>query len=344
MSNDYLISLGMFETLGQLQQETGKFLSEQKEYRDFVLLKHCVHPDPFVCLVNHYDDLDLSSALDSLKNLEIEVRPYHPVKYLGNYICFGDGDFTRNDVIFIISKNIVPESVIDVMRVHDTLARHCRMVRDSERIQNQAEYANIISQLMHDVSSILNLSKNIKNSEELTDRVLFQELTNRRLLLYLREPELFLTEIGIKELVLDSLALMEISVDKVNLNINSGGEKIQVDVELFSKALIEIVKNSIDAVHNDLSGISIDVCIISSSSPFNKNSWMQIEIRDTGEGISDDFKEFVGSPFFTTAKNKGHTGFGLPIAEKIVSAHKGYLEVNSVHGNGTTVTIYLPSE
>ncbi len=344
MWNKFLISLGTFETLGQLQQETGKFLREQKEFQDFVLLKHCVHPDPFVCLVNHFDDFDLSSALDSLKNLKIEVRPYQPVKYLGNYICFGDGDFTRDEVIFIISKNIIPESVIDVMRAHDVLGRHCRKVHDSEKMKNQAEYANIISQLMHDVSSILNLSKNIKNSEELTDRVLFQELTNRRLLLYLREPELFLTEIGIKELVLDSLALMEISIDKVNLNINSDGEKIQVDVELFSKALIEIVKNSIDAVHNDLSGISISVRNIASSSPFNKKSWMQIEIRDTGEGISEDFKEFVGSPFFTTAKNKGHTGFGLPIAEKIISAHKGYLEVNSVHGSGTVVTIYLPSE
>ncbi|MGD9898837.1 MAG: ATP-binding protein [Calditrichaceae bacterium] len=344
MPNDYLSSLGLYETPEQLLQGTGKFLSKYMKLRNFVLMKHRVHPDPFVCLLNHYEDLDLSLTQNSLKNFNIDVCPYQPVKYLENYYCFGEGDFTKNDVIFIVSKNKIPESVIDVMRSYDSLSRQCRQVREAEKIQNQTEYTGIISQLMHDVASLLNLSRNIQNPDELTERIHYQERANTRLLQYIRKPELFLTEIGVNELILDTIALMEISAEKLNLKINSNREKIQVDVELFSKALIEIIKNSIEAVDNDLSGISISVDMLSALSPFNKKSWMRCEIRDTGNGISEDFKEFVGTPFFTTVKNKGHTGLGLPISEKIINAHKGYLEVNSVHGSGTVVTLYLPSD
>ena len=44
----------------------------------------------------------------------------------------------------------------------------------------------------------------------------------------------------------------------------------------------------------------------------------------------------------TSKKNEGGTGFGLPIARKIVQAHGGHMRLDSVDGKGTTAIIVLP--
>lgn len=65
-----------------------------------------------------------------------------------------------------------------------------------------------------------------------------------------------------------------------------------------------------------------------------------IEFTDTGVGIPKENLSQIFEPFFTT-KAKG-TGMGLPVVFGIVSRHKGEIEIESVIGKGTTVTIELP--
>jgi PAS domain S-box-containing protein len=73
-----------------------------------------------------------------------------------------------------------------------------------------------------------------------------------------------------------------------------------------------------------------------------KNDIIQIEIHDTGCGISNENIENITNPFFTT-KNPGEgTGLGLSITYNIVKEHKGTLNFESEEGVGTTVFISLP--
>jgi len=74
--------------------------------------------------------------------------------------------------------------------------------------------------------------------------------------------------------------------------------------------------------------------------PESGPEWVEIEIGDTGEGISPENLDQLFSPFFTT-KTYG-TGLGLPISKKIVDDHGGNLLVESQPGCGTTVHIQLP--
>jgi two-component system, NtrC family, sensor kinase len=71
--------------------------------------------------------------------------------------------------------------------------------------------------------------------------------------------------------------------------------------------------------------------------------WVEIEVRDTGTGISEDIRDKVFDPFFTTRPVGKGTGQGLAIARSvIVGRHNGTLSFRTQVGVGTTFTIRLP--
>ena len=70
---------------------------------------------------------------------------------------------------------------------------------------------------------------------------------------------------------------------------------------------------------------------------------VQIQVRDTGEGIPDELLAQIFEPFFSTKPGKG-TGLGLWVSQGIVQNHGGTMQVRSRIGRGTTFTITLPVE
>lgn len=68
---------------------------------------------------------------------------------------------------------------------------------------------------------------------------------------------------------------------------------------------------------------------------------VEIEIRDTGIGIPSGLQKQLFTPFFTTKEGVGR-GLGLSIAYRIVHAHGGDLEVESLPGQGTCFRVSLP--
>ncbi len=71
------------------------------------------------------------------------------------------------------------------------------------------------------------------------------------------------------------------------------------------------------------------------------DDWLNIAVRDTGRGMSEDFiRNSLFKPF-TTTKNAG-LGIGLVQCRGIVEAHGGTITVASSPGNGTTFTVCIP--
>jgi len=68
---------------------------------------------------------------------------------------------------------------------------------------------------------------------------------------------------------------------------------------------------------------------------------VQIDISDTGKGISKENIKKIFDPFFTTKKAKG-TGLGLSISMSYLKNHKGDISVKSELNKGTTFSIFLP--
>jgi signal transduction histidine kinase len=66
-------------------------------------------------------------------------------------------------------------------------------------------------------------------------------------------------------------------------------------------------------------------------------------VSDNGTGMSDEVRNRIFQPFFTTHAARGGTGFGLPTVKTIVERHGGTIEVESAPGQGTRIGIFLPS-
>lgn len=65
-----------------------------------------------------------------------------------------------------------------------------------------------------------------------------------------------------------------------------------------------------------------------------------IDVKDNGLGIENEILHKVFTPFFTT-KQTG-TGMGLAVANRLVNEHRGFLEIDSQPGKGTSTRIWLP--
>ena len=65
---------------------------------------------------------------------------------------------------------------------------------------------------------------------------------------------------------------------------------------------------------------------------------VEVEIRDTGMGMSEETAERVFDPYFTTKESEGGVGLGLTLAKQAVEAHRGELEARSRPGSGGRVS------
>jgi signal transduction histidine kinase len=69
---------------------------------------------------------------------------------------------------------------------------------------------------------------------------------------------------------------------------------------------------------------------------------IEINVKDNGNGITDEIKDKILQPFFTTKPAGKGTGLGLSLSYDIIKAHGGKLQIETTEGKGSIFTIIIP--
>ena len=75
-----------------------------------------------------------------------------------------------------------------------------------------------------------------------------------------------------------------------------------------------------------------------------RGKYLCMYVEDTGHGMDSETQARIFDPFFTTKDVGSGTGLGLSIVYGIVRDHRGWIDVKSAVGQGTTISIHLPIE
>jgi signal transduction histidine kinase len=148
---------------------------------------------------------------------------------------------------------------------------------------------------------------------------------------FARTPMPQLREADIRELVMESLSMVEIPEKiEVQTAFQEDLSKLTVDPVFMKRVIVNLIENAVQAMPN---GGKLTLRV------FRDEESTHICIEDTGVGIPEEHKTKIFSPLFTT-KAKGQ-GFGLSVCKKLVAAHNGEITFESKPGN-TTFKIKLP--
>ena len=106
---------------------------------------------------------------------------------------------------------------------------------------------------------------------------------------------------------------------------------VWADRDMLRRAALNLVLNALDAMPH-----GGELSVTATAGPHG----MELEIADSGPGISDEDGPRLFEPFFTT--KSGGTGLGLAIVERIAAAHGGDVSVRNCPQGGAAFTIRLP--
>ncbi len=138
-----------------------------------------------------------------------------------------------------------------------------------------------------------------------------------------------------------------------NTYFNCNDFELFADQSLFDQAIMNIIINAVEAIGEKGNiDIFVDRIFINSqdritnatiSAPLTSTGeFLEIIVKDTGIGISDDKTKLIFEPFYTTKHGTKGSGIGLSIVYNLIISHNGLLELDSEIGEGSTFKIYIP--
>ena len=117
--------------------------------------------------------------------------------------------------------------------------------------------------------------------------------------------------------------------------LSSGKAVVDCDPTLMRQSFLNLLINATEA----LNGAGTITVLVDAPSD---RTHVRVLVEDTGHGVPEDLLGKIFFPFFTT---KPHgTGLGLSLVQKIMLAHNGRIEVQSIEGKGTRFTVTLPKK
>ena len=196
----------------------------------------------------------------------------------------------------------------------ELLLRRAKRARDLELLQQLEEPAKLVRTEIERLSNLLEDFLNLARPRQ-----------------PVRKPvevaELFSSVVTLEEPVARSAGIA------LTASVAEQGLSVRADADKLKQVLINLVRNSIDALQERGSGA------VALSAERRAEGGVSIRVSDDGGGIPPELLDSAFKPF-VTSKPAG-TGLGLAIVRKIVAQHGGEVELLAREGGGTIVQFYV---
>lgn len=294
-----------------------------------------------------------------LRNLELEV-----IRKDGSKMTI----MLNGSVIVDTSGNFIMSrcTLIDITEYKK--AQNDRMLLERQLYHSQRIDAigSLVAEITHDFNNILATIIGLSNlflsdySQKDKKREYIENINSlgnkglnvvKQIMTFAKPKEKAFEVLDIVPVIYDMLSMLGSSLNRVatvSVNVTPKqtalimGNSVQVQ-----QMLLNLLFNAMDAMEGKFGMIEINIDVISIN-PLDvtklkvpSGSYIKLTVKDTGQGMSQEVKQKLFEPFFSTKSEKG-TGLGMSIVKRIVTSHNGAIQIESEPGVGTTINIFFP--
>ncbi len=158
---------------------------------------------------------------------------------------------------------------------------------------------------------------------------------------YTHDESMVFKECDLREILEDSLSMIPDGFDSERIALVKEFAKelprVNGDGQQLKQAFFNLIDNGLQAIR-EKGTLFLRIY------PFAKNgsSYVRVEVEDTGKGIDPEHLHHIFNPFYT--QKESSLGLGLAIVHKIVTSHRGQIEVDNRPGRGVKFIITLPAK
>lgn len=248
----------------------------------------------------------------------------------------------KREVELLKEKNLAME---ELNRQTQEFAHHQRLELMGTLTSGIAhEFNNLLAPIMG--YSILILEKLPPEETELYDEVLeIYNTSTKAKTVVSRLQDLARKHAGdeFQNLLLDDVVQKAIEIAapakpkpvELRQSLDGVGCQIYGNETQISQLILNLLINAFHATKEKCGCVSVSTSA--------ENGKVVLKVSDNGYGMSEEIKQRMYEPFFTTKKGGEGTGLGLAIVAQIVEEHNGNIKVESEEGKGTVIFVEFPT-
>jgi signal transduction histidine kinase len=257
-----------------------------------------------------------------------------------------------------LKQQRLEKTVLSLEKANESLRKTRKDLQVSEKLASLGYLAaGIAHEIGNPLGSVLGyielLQKNILDQEKAQDILLRTEKEIERIRRILQELVSFsrphsmnVQTVDINKIVRRVISQFPSDPEKsveFELQLTEFPLFANVDEHKVQSVFFNIIRNGMDAISpSGRIRISTSRRIRESSRIIGGSEVIAIQCSDTGSGIPEEDLSKVFDPFFTTKEPGGGMGLGLSLSHRIIESLNGEINIQSVFGKGTDVTVFLP--
>jgi PAS domain S-box-containing protein len=308
-------------------------------------------------------ELEICPDLDAHAQLFAQLRHGRSVRNF-EYALQPRGGERRDCIVSAEAFPLGVEKVSLIATVDVTEQRHLeKQLRHSQKLEAVGQFAAGVA---HDFNNILTVIQG-HTSLQLAAKDIDADMANsleqvsiaadraasltRQLLTFSRKQVVQLRVLDLNEVVRNLHDMLgRVIGEEIELccELSEGLPPIHADESNIEQIVMNLVVNARDAMPEGgrlvvrTAVVEIDIEYASRHSQALLGRYVRLSVADTGLGMNPDTLSHIFEPFFTTKEVGKGTGLGLATVYGIVAQQRGWIEVASELGKGTTFDLFLP--